>query len=109
MGLLPGIYNQNRRPGKAGSDQTRAVSAAREAEKDRGAAGSASLRLVAGRRPVGRPFLPIRRAASQPDKARMRGGVLQHPQEIGGVVGGEAQLGAFGHDLSQTVERRRSD
>ena len=77
---------------------------ASHSKKGGGAAGGAGLRLVAGRRPIGRALAPVGGTAGQPFEGGVSGNVFQDPAEVAGVIGRQAQLGIVGHDFRQAVE-----
>lgn len=73
-------------------------------EKGRGAAGGSRLRLVAGRRPIGRALAPVGGATGQPFEIGMSGEMFEHRAEVVAFVGRETQFGIVRHDFSQGVE-----
>ena len=68
------------------------------------AGGGTGLRLVAGRRPIGRALAPVAGTASEPFEGGVSGNVFEDPREIVGVIGRQTQLGIVDHDFGQGVE-----
>ena len=68
------------------------------------AAGGTRLRLVTGRRPIGRARAPIAGTVGQPFEGGVSRNAFENPREIAALIGRHAQLGLVGHDFRKSVE-----